>query len=95
MFSSNTDSLGYQSFKGASWALVSSLYLGDTIKGLSLVLGPLFNPDAWACILGLRAYYFKPHQLPPQPLTKASVGKGCIASRIRCDTYEVTQEGFD
>ena len=63
MFSSNTDSLGYQSFKGASWALVSGLHLGDTIKGLSLVLGPLFNPDVRACILGLRAYYFKPNHL--------------------------------
>ena len=52
MFSSNTDSLGYQSFKGASWALVSGLHLGDTIKGLSLVLGPLFNPGVWACFLG-------------------------------------------
>ena len=39
MFSSNTDSLGYQSFKGESWALVSGLHLGDTIKGLLLVLG--------------------------------------------------------
>ena len=63
MFSSNTDSLGYQSFKGVSRALVSGLHLGDTIKGLSLVLGPLFNPDVRACVLGLRAYYFKPHQL--------------------------------
>ena len=44
MFSSNTDSLGYQSFKGASWALVSSLHLGDTIKGLLLVLGPFLIP---------------------------------------------------
>ena len=62
MFSSNTDSFGYQSFKGASWALVSGLHLGDTIKGLILVLGPLFNPDIWACILDRRTYYFKPHQ---------------------------------
>ena len=63
MFSSNTDSLGYQSFKGASCALVSGLHLKDTIKGLSLVLGLLFNPDIWAYVLGLRAYYFKPHQI--------------------------------
>ena len=63
MFSSNTDSLGYQSFKGASWALDLGLHLGDTIKGLSLVLGPLFNPNIWACVLGLHAYYFKPHQI--------------------------------
>ena len=63
MFSYNTDSLGYQSFKGASWALISGLHFGDTVKGLSLVLGSLFNPDVWACVLGLRAYYFKPHQL--------------------------------
>ena len=62
MFSSNTDSLGYQSFKGASWALISGLHLGDTIKGLLLVLGPFLIPF-WACILGLRAYYFKPHHL--------------------------------
>ena len=50
MFSSNTDSLGYQSFKGASWALVFSLHLGDTIKGLTLVLGLLtFGFVSWAC----------------------------------------------
>ena len=63
MFSSKTDFLGYQSFKGASWALLSDLHLGDTIKNLTLVLGPLFNPDVCACILGMRAYYFKSHQL--------------------------------
>ena len=90
MFSSNTDSLGYQSFKGAIWALVSGLHLGDTIKGLSLVLGPLFNPDVWAC-----APIISNPISCPQPLTKASVGKGCIASRIRCDTHVATQEGFD
>ena len=45
MFSSNTDSLGYQFFKGASWALVSGLHLGDTIDST----GPVFNP-----VLGLR-----------------------------------------
>ena len=44
MFSSNTDSLGYESFKGASWALASGLYLGDAIKGLLLVLGSFFIP---------------------------------------------------
>ena len=73
MFSHNMDSLGYQSFKGVNWALDLSLYLGDVIKGLLLVLGPFFNP-----VLGLRTYYFKPHQLPPEPLAKAGVGKGCI-----------------
>ena len=41
MFFFNTDSLSYNSFKGASWTLVSGLYLGDTIKSLLLVLGPL------------------------------------------------------
>ena len=40
MFSSNMDSLGYQSFKGASWVLVLGLPLRDTIKGKLLVLGP-------------------------------------------------------
>ena len=44
MFSSNTDSLGYHSFKGASWALVAGLYLGDTIKGLLLVLDLFLIP---------------------------------------------------
>ena len=99
MFSSNMDSLGYQSFKGASWALVSGLHLGDTIKGLTLVLGPLFNPAAWACVwayvMGLHAHYFEPHQLPPQPLTKASVGEGCIASQIKRNSHMAIQEGFD
>ena len=32
MFSSNTDSLDYQSFKGASWTLVSGLYLGIPLR---------------------------------------------------------------
>ena len=65
------------------------------IKGLTLVLGSLFNPDVWACVLGMRAS--NPSVAPPTPqlLTKASVGKGCIASRIRCDTHVATQEGFD
>ena len=53
MFSSNTDSLSYQSFKEASWALISGLHLGDTIKGLLLVLGPflisMFGLASWAC----------------------------------------------
>ena len=44
MFSSNTDSLGYQSFKGASWALVLGMPLRDTIKGLLLVLGSFLIP---------------------------------------------------
>ena len=52
MFSSNTDSLGYQSFKRASWALVSGLHLGDTIKGLLIVLDPflipMFGLASWA-----------------------------------------------
>ena len=53
MFSSNTDSLGYQSFKGASWALVLGLPLRDTIKGLLLVLDPFLIPMfgfiSWIC----------------------------------------------
>ena len=40
MFSPNTDSLGYQPFKGASWALILDLPLKDTIKSLLLILGP-------------------------------------------------------
>ena len=49
MFSSNTNSLGYQSFKGANWALVSGLHLGDTVKGLTLVLSLLtFGLAFWA-----------------------------------------------
>ena len=54
MFSSNTDSLGYQSFKGASWALVLGMPLRDTIKGLLLVLGPFLIPTfelvSWAYV---------------------------------------------
>ena len=46
-------SLGYQSFKGVSWALVLGQHLGDTIKGLLLVLGlfllPTFGLVSWAC----------------------------------------------
>ena len=53
MFSLNTDSLGCQPFKGASWTLVLGLPLRDTIKGLLLVLGPFLIPTfglvSWAC----------------------------------------------
>ena len=38
------------------------LIFGDVIKGLLLVLDP-FLISFWACVLGLRTYYFKPHQL--------------------------------
>ena len=44
VFSLNTDSLGCQPFKGASWALVLGLPLRDTIKGLFLVHGPFLIP---------------------------------------------------
>ena len=52
MFSFNKNSLGYQSFKWASWVLVSGLYLGDTINSPLLVLGPflipMFGLASWA-----------------------------------------------
>ena len=55
MFSSNMDLLGYQSFKGVSWALVLGQHLRDTIKGLLLVLGPFllstFGLVSWTCTL--------------------------------------------
>ena len=44
-----------------NWALVLSLYFGDVIKGILLVLD-LFLILFWACVLGLCTYYFKPHQ---------------------------------
>ena len=44
VFYSNRNSLGYQSFKGASWALVLGLHLRNTIKGLLLVLSPFLIP---------------------------------------------------
>ena len=44
VFSSNTDSLGYQSFKGGNWTLVFGLPLRDTIKVLFLVLSPFLIP---------------------------------------------------
>ena len=53
VFSPNTDSLGYQPFKGAIWALVLGLLLRDTIKGILLALGPFLIPTfrlvSWAC----------------------------------------------
>ena len=69
-----------------NWALVLGLYLGDVIKGPTLVLGLVLNPFLslvfglvfWACapiILNPISYF-------PEPLAKASVGKGCIASDI-------------
>ena len=69
MFSPNTDSLGRHPFQGVSWVLVLGLPLRDTIKGLLLVLGPIFNPDVWACILGMRPL-FQTISAAPQPLTK-------------------------
>ena len=52
VFSPNTDSLGCQPFKGASWALFLGLPLRDTIKGLLLVLGSFliqtFGLVSWA-----------------------------------------------
>ena len=65
-----------------NWALVLGLYLGDVVKGPTLVLVLLLKLGIWARVLGLRAYYFKPHKLPPEPLAKVGVGKGCIASDI-------------
>ena len=65
MFSSNTDSLGYQSFKGTSWTLVSGMHLGDTIKGLLLVLGQLLILTfglaswAWASIISNPIKFYK------------------------------------
>ena len=56
MFSSNTYSLGYQSFKGVSWALVLGLHLGDTIKGILLVLGPFLIP-----MFGLASWSITPN----------------------------------
>ena len=53
VFSPNTDSLGCQSFKGVSWAIVLGLPLRDTIKSLLLALGPFLTPKfglvSWAC----------------------------------------------
>ena len=55
----------------------------------------LFKPDIWACVLGLHAFYFKPNQLPLQPLAKVGVGKGCIVSWIGCDFNVATRGWFD
>ena len=53
MCSPNTDSLGCQPFEGTSWVLVLGLPLRDTIKGISLVLGPFLIPTFrlvfWFC----------------------------------------------
>ena len=53
MFFPNTNSLGYQPFKGTNWALVFGLLLRDTIKGLLLVLCPFliltFRLVSWVC----------------------------------------------
>ena len=35
-----------------------------------------FGLTFWACALGLCTYCFRTHQLPPQPLAEASLGKG-------------------
>ena len=67
VFFSNTDSLGYQSFKGASWALASGLHLGDAIRGLLLVLGPFLIPtfrlSSWVYV----PIILNPISCPPPP----------------------------
>ena len=54
VFSPDTNSLGCQPFKGASWALVLGLPLRDTIKSLLLVLSPFLIPTfglvSWAYV---------------------------------------------
>ena len=48
MFSSHKESLGYQFFEGAIWALVPGLRSGNAVEGLLLVLGL----SCWVCIRG-------------------------------------------
>ena len=36
---------------------------------------------------GLASLFFKPYQLPPQPLCTICVSKGCNVSRIGCDCH--------
>ena len=62
MFSFNMDSLGYQPLKLLNYAFVLSLYLKDVINGVLIVLG-LFLIPFCVYVLGLRIYYFKPHQM--------------------------------
>ena len=62
MFSTNTDSLDCQPFKGVNWALVLGLPLRDTIKGLLLVPGPILIPT-FGLVSWAYAHYFKPHQI--------------------------------
>ena len=45
---------------------------------------------SWACVPIIST-----RSVAPQPLTKASVGKGCTAFWIRCDSHVATQGGFD
>ena len=45
--------------------------------------------------LGLARLLFQIPSIAPQPLTKASVGKGCTTSWIRCDSHVATQGGLD
>ena len=58
----------------------------------SFLLGQLLFPFL---SLTLRVYYFKPHQLPSQPLAEVGVGKGCIVSWIGCDFHVATRGWFD
>ena len=54
---------------------------GGCHQGPITSTGPAsFNPECWAWESGPARLFFKPNQLPPQPLVTASVGKGCIAS---------------
>ena len=70
MFFPNTDYLGCQPFKGASWALVSGLPLRDTIKGLLLVLGPFLIPT-----FGLVSWAYA-------PIISNPINYECVTCRI-------------
>ena len=52
-----------------------------------------FNSASWAWEVGLRTYFLNPISCP-QPLVMASVGKGCIISRIGCDFHVFAQGWF-
>ena len=79
----------------SAWAFVCGRMWWAELFFIGPAFLSLFKPVIWVCVLGLRAYYSKPNQLPPQPLAKAGVGKGCIASRIGCDFHVVTRGWFD
>ena len=89
-------SLGFSCYRplgGKKLAPVLGLRQGPshfTRPGYRSSFNPASRTWGWACVPT-----FYTQSVAPQPLVTASVGKGCIVSRIGCDFHVVAQGWFD